>query len=55
MLVVGMDAMGELVALIDLLGVRFTGWPHTSKTWKSQGIWHRSGKSPGNCGFPVVC
>jgi len=31
------------------------GWPLAWKTWKSQGIWHWSGKSQGNCGLPVVC
>ena len=32
-----------------------TRWPHTWKTWKSQGIPHWSGKSPGNCGLLVMC
>jgi len=32
-----------------------SGWSLTWKTWKSPGIWHWSGKSPGNCGLPVMC
>jgi len=31
------------------------GWLPAWKTWKSLGIWHRSGKSRGNCGLPVMC
>jgi len=30
-------------------------WAITWKPWKSRGILYWSGKSPGNCGLPVLC